>query len=647
MAGTAVPRWGEQEHGEAVGINGAGQPVDAHGNVIPAEPAPAPAVGHPDLPPPRVPTPPTAVGTPRGHVAGTPLDEHHVAQAPMPTAKVGLLMFLVAFAAYSAIGYWFTIDLHVVVFDALDRMTRGLLIWHNDPPKLAAIGFLFPPLTTLVFLPFTVIKPLASGLIAIPLTSAFFAAGTIVFIDRTMARCDLHFILRIPLLLAFALNPFWVFYAGNGMSEAVYSMMLAFVMYSFVSWYVSTEPRYLIASGFGLSFLILTRYAFIIWAVLLALLIGVALVRRRASRIEVEGSIVAFAAPVMYAIALWILFNALIVGDPFGWINTATSTQAVNSTGIGETSSLSFDLVSQRLLQLNVGIFPLAFAAVPALVATFMAQRNDMALWLASFIVLGIVIIGAHAYIAQEEGLLTLRDSMPMYVASLFGAIWVYRSFEAFRPIIWGVTLALMLLNFVTAWHAMKTYKFQSQEQAFTRAISTQKSQEGTSSKGGYTVGIQSESQMAQYVKDHVKGKNAILTDNAQTFGVIALSGRPQVFFDRIDKGDAIWNTVLNAPRGKVQYMLLTRNLRSGDQITLRYRQADAGQVPGLTPVFRTARYTLVKVAPATRRGATNATAGSDQGTTGTSGSNSTSTQPAATTPTATTGGAVGGVSTP
>lgn len=532
------------------------------------------------------------------HPRGTPLDlEPGTHRTPLPGAREGAIVFFIAFAVYLAIGYWVTIEQHVVVFDALDRLTRALLVWHNDPPKLAAIGFLFPPLTTAMFLPVAVIKPLATSLIALPLASSVCAATAIVFLDRTLARCDMPLLLRAPLLLAFALNPMWVFYAGNGMSEALYSAFLAFSLYTFVSWYATTEPRYLIGSGFGIAFLILTRYAFIIWAALLAILIGVALVRRRASRIEVEGSVVAFAAPVVYALALWILFNALIVGDPFGWLNQTTSDQAVNASGLTAQGHVAFNEISQRLLQLNVGIFPLALVAVPALVVTFLAQRNDMALWLASFIVLGIVIIGVHAYTAQNEGLLTLRDSIPMYVASFVGAVWVYRSFELFRPVIWGVTLVMLIINMATAWRAMDVYPFQSMEQAFVRAVGTGESQEGKSSRGGFTVGIASEARMAQYIKDNVSGKNAILTDNAQTFGVILLAGRPQEFFDRIDKGDASWNDTLTRPNGKVEYMLLNRNPKSGDLITGRYPNADQGTEAGLTPVFRTDRYLLVKVA--------------------------------------------------
>jgi hypothetical protein len=398
------------------------------------------------------------------------------------------------------------------------------------------------------------------------------------------------------------------------MSEALYLAMLAFALYGFVSWYETTEPRFLIAAGFGIAVLIMTRYAFIIWAVVMALLIGVALVRRRASRVEVEGSVVAFAAPVVYALALWILFNALIVGDPFGWITDTTSTQAVNATGIDTSGSLGFDEVSKRLLDLNVAVFPLAFAVVPGLVIAFLGRRNDMALWLAAFIVLGIVIMGGHALLAQNEGLLTLRDAMPMALTSLVGAAWVYRSFDGFRIVIWGVTLVLLIIGLFTAWHGMKSYPFQSLEQAFTRAVATGDSQEGTSSRGGFTVGIDPEAQMAQYIKEHVSTKNAILTDNAQTFGVIILNGQPQVFFDRIDQGDEKWNQAMDAPWGKVGYMLVAYNPRSGDLIQRHYPQLNAGTIRGFDVVFRTDRYILVKVAtrnPNAGTAAASTTAGS------------------------------------
>jgi hypothetical protein len=536
-----------------------------------------------------------------GHRAGTRLDQDALRAAPvrLPSRLASLAIFVVAAVVYGWIGYRTTITSHVVVFDALDRLSRSYLVWHNDPPKLAAIGFVFPPITTMGMLPFAIVKPFASSLIALPVATAMFAAGTIVVLDRILARCDIVPLLRIPLLVAFGLNPFWLFYAGNGMSEVVYSFFLAFTLYSFVSWYATTEPRYLISAGFGLSVLVLVRYAFIIWAALIAILIAVALIRRSARRIEVEGSVIAFAAPIAYVLGLWILFNTLIIGDPVGWVtDTTTSTQAINSTGLGNTGGLALDEVANRLFQLTIAVFPLGLLAVPALVVAFVTQRNDMALWLASFVVLGIVIIGVHAYAADDQSLLTLRDSMPMYVTSFVGAAWLYRSLPSLRVLVFAATTAVLLAGWFSAWHGMRTYPFQSLEQAFTRTLFTGDDQAGTSSRGGYNVGIASEARMADYINVQIpQRKDSILADDAQTFGVILLSGRPQNVFDRIDKGDTKFRQVLAKPFGRVDYMLLATNAGSGDIIRQRYPQAVDGGVPGLTLVFRTPRYALLKVA--------------------------------------------------
>ncbi|WP_205696568.1 hypothetical protein [Conexibacter sp. SYSU D00693] len=548
-------------------------------------------------PPP--PTTSTVAAGHQGHVAGTALaDAPDTSQRNLPSWRWALLLFLVLAVAYTWIGYVVTIDHHVVVFDALDRLTRAYMVWHNDPPKLAAIGFVFPPVATLALLPFAVVKPLATSLIALPLSSALFAALTVVLLDRTLARCDMAPLLRLPLLALFALNPLWVFYAGNGMSEALYCALLAFSLYAFVSWYTTTEPRFLIAAGFGMSVLVLTRYGFLIWAALLMVLIGVALARRRASKAEVEGSVIAFAAPVFYVTVLWVLFNALIIGDPFGWVDAATSTQAVNATGIDTTGALGLDDVAQRLIELNVAVFPLAFFVVPALLVTFVVQRNDLALWLAAFVVLGVVIIGADALISDNEGLLTLRDALPMTVVSFVGAAWLFRSFPALRPVAWALSAAVLAVGLVTAWQGMRDHPFQSLEQAFTRVIADGEDQQDRPSIGGYTVGIRSEAGMAEYVKRNVRGGDAILTDNSKTFGVIMLSGRPQVFLDRVDRGDSAFRRVLDAPFGRVQYLLMTtRGNDGGDIVAQRYPAAGTGGVDGLDVAYRTDRYVLLRVA--------------------------------------------------
>jgi hypothetical protein len=542
------------------------------------------------------PLPPAPIDRPDPRLPATHLDP--VAAAPgikLPGKLLSFATFAAATIVYALIGYHVTVDQHVVVFDALDRLTRAYQVWYDDPPKLAAIGFSFPPITTLVLLPLALIKPLASGLVALPVTSAVFAGMTVVLLDRTLARCEMPTFLRIPVVLLYAANPMTVFYAGNGMSEAVYLALLAFSLYAAVSWYETTEPRFLFGGGFGFALLLLTRYGFILWAVLLIFLIGFALLGRKAHRVEVEGSIVAFAAPAVYALVLWCLFNALIVGDPFGWLAT-NANQGVNAAGISSAGNLGFLHVVGRLIRITADVFPLGFAAVPAVLVVFFKRRDAMGLWLGTLVILGLAIMGVHAATAHREGLLTLRDAMPMALTAIVAAAWAFRSLTGLRTAVWGLTVVLLIVGLFTAWRAMETYPFQSLEQSFIRAVSTGADQEGTNSIGGYTVGIRSEAQMASYINRTISGRHAILTDNSQTFGVILLSGRPRLFFDRVIKGDGVWESVLRNPYGVVQYMLVAYNPRGGDLIRAHYPGLIAGNPKGFTVVYQTARYVLVKV---------------------------------------------------
>ena len=69
-----------------------------------------------------------------------------------------VLVFAFFTVAYSWFGYWVVVDLHVVGFETLDRLNRALMVWHNDPAKLSAIGFDYPPLATLLITPLAVVR---------------------------------------------------------------------------------------------------------------------------------------------------------------------------------------------------------------------------------------------------------------------------------------------------------------------------------------------------------------------------------------------------------------------------------------------------------------------------------------------------------
>jgi hypothetical protein len=224
---------------------------------------------------------------------------------------------------------------------------------------------------------------------------------------------------------------------------------------------------------------------------------------------------------------------------------------------------------------------------------------------------------------------MSLRSAVPVTLAGVFGGAWVYRTAASLRLIAFGGMAALLVLAIPLTWKEMKTYPYQDQQQAFTRALFSGQDQTGTSSRGGFTVGLMAERQMADYINttigDHY---HAILTDNAQTYAVIVLSGKAADFFNRVDRGDAVWRSVVDSPYGRVQYLLIACQ-DAGDLIRQHYPGACAGRnTPKLTPVFTTVdqRYTLIRVAGNTATGRNATTTGPVQNASPTQNQTSTST---------------------
>ena len=228
-----------------------------------------------------------------------------------------------------------------------------------------------------------------------------------------------------------------------------------------------------------------------------------------------------------------------------------------------------------------------------------LARRDQFSFWLVGLLVLMVILVGSEAVRAGDVGRVVLKNGLPVELTALAAVAWVYGSVGgALRLITYCVTLALLVLALPLSWHGMLNYPYQNMEQAFIHALrSPSANLTGTSSRGGYTVGLRSELAMADYIKRVVgEQQHEVLTDNSQTYAVILLNGRPQVFVDRSQHGDGPWKRTLENPYGKVKYMLINTQ-SSSDLIRQRYPTAATGGNPSFTPVFTTARYTLVAVA--------------------------------------------------
>lgn len=500
------------------------------------------------------------------------------------------LVFLFFTVAYSLFGHWLVVDMHVVGFETLDRLNRALMVWHNDPAKLSAIGFDYPPLATLLIAPLAIWRDFVTSMAVVPVASAVFAAITMVGLNTMMRRALVAGPLRYALLLALGANPLVLLYASTGTRHFVWIAFVVTGLGALFAWYITADVRFVMLAGIAYAVAALAGYSSLTFFVLSAIMVGAVLARLGADGTEVEGTVVGFAAPTVYVIALWTVFNLILLLSPFAWITR--SSDSASSGGLETFSAVELLEATGKLVLYGA---PIAIVVLPALIFAGLARSNPFALWLGVLLGASILMPALSVALRLTDSPMLMRNALPILLLSVIGAIWMARSAEEGSTLVAAIVIVGLLLSVPWTLNAMKTYRYQNLEAPFAAAMTTGESQEGAETLNGEKVGIVSEQAMAEYIRNNVSRKNSILTDNAQTYAVMLLTGRPELFFDRVDESDGPWKEAARDPAAHVDYMLLSAT-DNGDLLTKLYPDAAAGNDAQLQVVYRTPRYVLVGV---------------------------------------------------
>lgn len=343
----------------------------------------------------------------------------------MNARRIGFALFLVVFAAELSWGYYVAHIRDYIHGDAISRVANAFYVLYSRDPHLAAIGFIWNPLPSMlemIPLLFWKVAPIvaSSGLAAV-IVSASFTAATVVLIYRMLLRHEVPAIFRRIIIAGFIANPFIFFYGANGMSEMMFSFAIVWAVSALTTWMREQKTVSLVEIGVALSLGFWIRYEAVALGFAIAVCIVIILyVRlpigfnraefRQVHYPKMEASLLLALAPPVCSGLLWIFLNATIMGDPLyflhsGYSNTAfvqdRSTELIEMTGdfirvtmfafrkmlfflLPLAALLVLRMMTARLWQWDTLLLLTLAGAIPAMQALMLYQGSSYG-WLRFF----------------------------------------------------------------------------------------------------------------------------------------------------------------------------------------------------------------------------------------------------------------------
>jgi hypothetical protein len=505
-----------------------------------------------------------------------------------PLARIGALPgWLIVFAAtalpYFALGWYLATVADVFDGDAVSRTAQAAYVILGRDPHLAAIGFIWNPLPSLLQIPLVVLlAPFGQIVLAGPIQSAICMAGAAALLWQFMGDYRLARSVRIAFLTLFVANPMIILYAANGMSEAMFLFFLIGLVRAFSRWAIGGQPLSLVwaalmtAGAFGVRYEALPVAAAGAAAVLLVLLTA-----RDHRWPKIEATLLVFLTPFCYAVALWLFFNWLIVGDPFYFQQSVYSNEAQTALFAATSNYLSaavsapvasFTYAASRF----VGLFP-AFALVALGTVALACARRSWALLgpLAIFV----AVPAFHVYVIYSGASWGwLRFFMYNIPATFLLAVPLIDAARAtrFRRMAEWLLVAAFLASSIVGLGLMRDPNYGRQEQYFLGRLTDRNLAVPESRSNDEAEAV------AAWIEQELPGQR-ILLDTVRGYGVWLYAEHRERY---IIVSDRDYAAILVEPRGQADYLLVpSPQVEAADSINTRYPTLYAAGAPGLTLV--------------------------------------------------------------
>jgi hypothetical protein len=487
--------------------------------------------------------------------------------APRPGAiTLPRSLFVVAGAAYLVVAV--VLERRGVLFgDALARVGNAYGVIFSRDPHLAAIGFVWNPLPSVLAMPFLLVKgwfpSLASAGFAGAIVSALAMAAAVALTYRVATRLGDSRIVGVIAAVGVALHPMIALYAGNGMSEALLIATLLLCVDQLVVWLDSGRTRSLAFAGAGLALAYLCRYEAVAAAAGTAALVAVVSYRRssgdpRRRRMAMATDLTIYAFPFVLAFVLWAAIAWVIVGEPFPIFTSVygnSNQVALSAGGIALATAGPGGRLAYFRAQL-LGLAPLL--PVAAAVIALAAVRARRAAVLAAPACLGAVLAFQAASLFAGMTFGWLRFAITAVPLTALGAA---SARDALRGVGRRVTLFVAAIATVVvvasslplAAHTVLDRRLAREESAMVRAAVVP--HDATPDDRLSLTRTRHYGRIASALDDLRLGEGQIIADAAFAFPIILASQRPTQFVATPDRD---FEMIANNPQSfRTRYALV------------------------------------------------------------------------------------------
>lgn len=498
------------------------------------------------------------------------------------TRRSKTIAFALAVAVYVAAGYWLHIENGFVLGDSLSRVSAAQTVLYSRDPHVAAIGFIFTPLTAMVQLPVVYLAQwwpaLVQNAFAGVLMSAPFMAGAVVQImsmgiDRGLPK---PYVVAITAL--FALNPMVVFYGANGMSEAPFIFFTVWAVRRLIIWMADDDVHHLItAGGIAMALSYLTRYDAVASIAVAGFLVAITTYIRAPGPPRIRRALLRLllvSGPGFAAFLGWAAASWLITGEAFAQFtsqygNTAILRQSGGGSTAGLVGGFGFAAVCITLLAptlvpimlwafrirwrrplWTVLIVPVTmYGAILAFQAYSYADGATFGFL--RFYILAIPFAATMAMLAVPEGSLAEWKRRGRF-APQPGPLPTTRRLRG----AYAVTALALAIGIPTTAVAMASSRYAPQEYALGALINPDPYDASQRRADQLRIGatFSTERRLAHQLDAMNLPEGSVITDTLYGFAVVSASAKPRTF---VIPSDTDFVKILNDPVGHgVRYLL-------------------------------------------------------------------------------------------